>query len=165
LPAERDRVSDLLDQYNEELTVGPALDQQFREVARERTSRHPLRTYLKIPFLRALTLWFTPRLELLPYSGHLRPVRVEWEDDRPDFLVTLALLVVNFIYLALAVVGAWITRRQPGIFHHLCGNAGAALRAGMFPGGDCAGGTGFCWAGVGAEALELSVFHRLGMDG
>ena len=105
----------MLDHYNEELTVGPALDRQFREVARERTSRHPLRTYLKIPFLRALTLWFTPRLELLPYSGHLRPVRVEWEDDRPDFLVTLALLVVNFIYLALAVVGAWITRRQPGM--------------------------------------------------
>jgi hypothetical protein len=114
-PAERERVSDLLDQYNEELTVGPALDQQFREVARERTSRHPLRTYLKIPFLRALTLWFTPRLELLPYSGHWRPVRVEWEDDRPDFLVTLALVVVNLIYLALAVVGAWIARRQPGV--------------------------------------------------
>jgi hypothetical protein len=114
-PAERERVSDLLDQYNEELTVGPALDQQFREVARERTSRHPLRTYLKIPFLRALTLWFTPRLELLPYSGHWRPVRVEWEDDRPDFLVTLGLVVVNLIYLALAVVGAWIARRQPGV--------------------------------------------------
>jgi 4-amino-4-deoxy-L-arabinose transferase-like glycosyltransferase len=114
-PAEREQVSNLLDQYNEELTAGPALDQQFREVARERTSRHPLRTYLKIPFLRALTLWFTPRLELLPYSGHLRPVRVEWEDDRRDFLVTLALIAVNFIYLAFAVVGAWLARRWPGV--------------------------------------------------
>jgi 4-amino-4-deoxy-L-arabinose transferase-like glycosyltransferase len=113
--AERGRVSDLLDQYNEELTVGPALDQQFREVARERTLRHPLRTYLKIPFLRALTLWFTPRLELLPYSGHLRPVRVEWEDDRPDFLVTLALVVVNIIYLGMALVGGWMARRHPGV--------------------------------------------------
>ena len=65
-------------------------------------------------YLRALTLWFTPRLELLPYSGHSLPVRVEWEDDRPDFLVTLSLVVVNFIYLAMAVVGAWIARRQPG---------------------------------------------------
>src|SRR5580704_12653688 len=114
-PAERERVSGLLDQYNEELTAGPALDQQFSEVARERTSRDPLRTYLKIPFLRALTLWFTPRLDLLPYSGHLRPVRVEWEDDRPDFLVTLSLVIVNFIYLALAVAGAWMARRQPGV--------------------------------------------------
>src|ERR1700683_3212020 len=41
-PAERARISDLLDQYNEELTVGPALDQQFREIAHERTDRHPL---------------------------------------------------------------------------------------------------------------------------
>jgi 4-amino-4-deoxy-L-arabinose transferase-like glycosyltransferase len=113
--AERGRVSDLLDQYNEELTVGPALDQQFRQVARERTLRHPLRTYLKIPFLRALTLWFTPRLELLPYSGHLRPVRVEWEDDRPDFVVTLALVVVNIIYLGMALVGGWMARRHPGV--------------------------------------------------
>jgi hypothetical protein len=113
--AERERISDLLDQYNEELTVGPALDQQFREVAQERTLRHPLRTYLKIPFLRALTLWVTPRLELLPYSGHLRPVRVEWEDDRPDFLVTLTLIIVNFVYLALALMGAWMARREPGV--------------------------------------------------
>lgn len=113
-PAERARVSDLLDQYNEELTVGPALDQKFREIAHERTDRHPVRTYLKIPFLRSLTLWFTPRIELLPYSGHLRPVRVEWEDDRRDFLTTLSLVAANCIYLGLALAGAWLARRQPG---------------------------------------------------
>jgi 4-amino-4-deoxy-L-arabinose transferase-like glycosyltransferase len=114
-PAERERVSDLLDQHNEELTMGPQLDEQFREIARERTQRRPLRTYVKIPFLRALTLWFTPRIELLPYSGHLWPMRVEWEDDRPDLLVTLSLVIVNFIYLAMALAGAWIARRQPGV--------------------------------------------------
>jgi hypothetical protein len=114
-PAERERVSDLLDQHNEELTMGPQLDQQFREIARERTRRRPLRTYVKVPFLRALTLWFTPRIELLPYSGRLWPMRVEWEDDRPDFLVTLALVIVNFIYLAMALVGTWMARRQPGV--------------------------------------------------
>ena len=114
-PAERERVSDLLDQHNEELTMGPQLDEQFREIARERTQRRPLRTYVEIPFLRALTLWFTPRIELLPYSGHLWPMRVEWEDDRPDLLVTLALVIVNFIYLAMALVGTWMARRQPGV--------------------------------------------------
>jgi len=113
--AERERVSDLLDQHNEELTMGPQLDEQFREIARERTQRRPLRTYVKIPFLRALTLWFTPRIELLPYSGHLWPMRMEWEDDRPDFLVTLVLVIVNFIYLALALAGAWIARHRPGV--------------------------------------------------
>ncbi len=113
-PEERARVSDLLDQYNEDLTAGPALDQQFREIARERTRRYPLRTYLRIPSLRSLTLWFTPRTELLPYSGHLWPVRLEWEDDRPDFLLTLSLTFANVVYLGLAVAGAWIGRRQPG---------------------------------------------------
>jgi hypothetical protein len=112
---ERERVSDLIDEYNEALTVDPSLDQGFREIARERTERHPLRTYLKIPALRSLTLWFTPRVELLPSSGHLWPLRVEWQDDRPDFLVTLGFTAVNGIYMLLALAGAWIARRQPGV--------------------------------------------------
>jgi hypothetical protein len=112
---ERERVSDLVDEYNEALTIDPNLDQGFREIARQRTERDPLRTYLKIPALRALTLWFTPRVELLPSSGHLWPVREEWQDDRRDFLVTLGLTCVNAIYLLLAFVGAWIARRRPAV--------------------------------------------------
>jgi hypothetical protein len=111
---ERERVADLLDEYNEALTIDPPLDQEFREIARERTERHPLRTYVTVPLLRTLTLWFTPRVELLPSSGHLWPLREEWQDDRPDFLVTLGLSVVNIIYIALALAGAWLARRRPG---------------------------------------------------
>jgi hypothetical protein len=111
---EKERMADLLDEYNEALTIDPPLDQEFREIARERTERHPLRTYVKVPLLRALTLWFTPRVELLPSSGHLWPLREEWQDDRPDFLVTLGLSVVNIIYIALALAGAWLARRRPG---------------------------------------------------
>jgi 4-amino-4-deoxy-L-arabinose transferase-like glycosyltransferase len=111
---EKERMADLLDEYNEALTIDPPLDQEFREIARERTERHPLRTYVKVPMLRTLTLWFTPRVELLPSSGHLWPLREEWQDDRPDFLVTLGLSVVNIIYIALALTGAWLARRRPG---------------------------------------------------
>lgn len=111
---EKERMADLLDEYNEALTIDPPLDQEFREIARERTERHPLRTYVTVPLLRTLTLWFTPRVELLPSSGHLWPLREEWQDDRPDFLVTLALSVVNVIYIALALAGAWLSRRRPG---------------------------------------------------
>jgi hypothetical protein len=111
---EKERMADLLDEYNEALTIDPPLDQEFREIGRERTERHPLRTYVKVPLLRTLTLWFTPRVELLPSSGHLWPLREEWQDDRPDFLVTLGLSVVNMIYLALALAGAWLARRRPG---------------------------------------------------
>ncbi len=112
---EKERMADLLDEYNEALTIDPPLDQEFREIARERTERHPLRTYVKVPLLRTLTLWFTPRVELLPSSGHLWPLREEWQDDRPDFLVTLGLSVVNIIYIALALAGAWLARRRPGV--------------------------------------------------
>jgi hypothetical protein len=113
-PDEKERVADLIDEYNEALTIDPSLDQGFREMAMERTAHHPLRTYVKVPLLRTLTLWFTPRVELLPSSGHLWPVREEWQDDRPDFLVTLALTFANGIYIVLAIAGAWLARRRPG---------------------------------------------------
>ena len=57
----------------------------FRQIARERTARHPLRTWLEIPLLRSLTLWFTPRVELLPLSGHLWPLRRRMGGRSPRF--------------------------------------------------------------------------------
>jgi hypothetical protein len=42
------------------------------------------------------------------------PLRSEWQDDRKDFLVTLTLVLVNCLYLALALWGAWVARRRPG---------------------------------------------------
>jgi|SRR5215470_9888919 len=112
---ERAHMADILERYNEALTIDPGLDAEFRDVARERTTRHPLRTYLKIPLLRSLTLWFTPRLELLPFSGHVWPLREEWQDDRRDLMVTLGLFTLNLIYVAMAASGAWLARRQAGV--------------------------------------------------
>jgi hypothetical protein len=113
-PEERERVEDLLEKYNDSLTMNPALDEQFREIAGERTQRHPLRTYLEMPFLRALAIWFTPRLELLPFSGRIWPLAIEWDEDRPDLLVTLTLVAVNGVYVALALWGVWLARERPG---------------------------------------------------
>ena len=95
--------------------MDPEVDSQFREIARERTERHPLRTYLKVPFLRTLAIWFTPRVELLPVSGRIWPLRVEWEEDRADLLVTLSLVATNAFYLALAIWGAWLARDRAGV--------------------------------------------------
>ncbi len=113
-PAERARVARLLAQYNDTLTIDPSLDNSFREIARERTARHPLRTYVEIPMLRSLALWFTPRVELLPYSGQIFPLGDEWDYDREDLLVSLGLAGVNCLYVGLALAGAWLARRQPG---------------------------------------------------
>jgi hypothetical protein len=113
-PDERDRVHVLLAQYNDTLTLSPDEDRLFGEIARERTRRHPLRTYVEIPLLRSLAMWFTPRIELLPFSGHVLPLKDEWEYDREDLLVTLLLGLVNGAYAVLGLRGAWIARGRPG---------------------------------------------------
>lgn len=111
---ERARITNLLDDYNGTLTLSPDEDRRFGEIARERTSRHPLRTFLKIPLLRSLVMWFTPRVDLLPSSSPIWPLRSEWRDDRQDLLTTLFLFFVNCLYVALALAGAWMARGRPG---------------------------------------------------
>jgi hypothetical protein len=112
--AERNRVAAILAVYNDSTTLTPEIDGAFGEIARERTARHPLRTYIEIPFLRCVSMWFTPRVELLPYSGQIFPLRSEWHDDRRDLVVSVTLFGIDIIYVALALVGAWIARKSPG---------------------------------------------------
>jgi|CZKC01.1.fsa_nt_gi hypothetical protein len=103
---ERERVSALIDQYNKTCCgFTPEWNAQFQALARERTARRPLRTYLTVPFQRALTMWFTPRVEMMGYSGDLWPLRRNFEDDREDFLVTVLLGAIGIIYVALAFAG------------------------------------------------------------
>ncbi|MBI1740766.1 MAG: glycosyltransferase family 39 protein, partial [Candidatus Koribacter versatilis] len=106
-PEERARVAALFERYNETITYTPALDAEFAALARERIASHPLRTFLWVPLQRAATFWFTPRIELLPYSGHLWPLAQQWEEDPVDFLVTLAFGFLNFLFVGLALAGAW----------------------------------------------------------
>src|SRR5712692_6168468 len=102
---EQARVAAMLAEYNETTTMTSALDHKFAELASERTVRHPLRTHLWVPLRRAATLWFTPRIENLPYSGHVWPIAQKWEEDRTDFSVTIFFGLLNFLYAGLAVAG------------------------------------------------------------
>ncbi|HLW44057.1 MAG TPA: hypothetical protein VKS00_06170, partial [Candidatus Acidoferrales bacterium] len=118
-PEEKARVVDLIAQYddNPELDISPEMDRQYAEIARERTRRHPLRTYVRVPFERALTIWFTPRTELLPIDGKFWPVSEQWEDSHADVLVTGGFAVLGYLYVALAIGGIWLawrTRRESG---------------------------------------------------
>jgi hypothetical protein len=103
---ERDRVAAILEPYNNDLTLTPDEDRAFGELARQRTARHPLRTYVWLPLARAITLWFTPRIELIPVSGTVFPLRQSWQDDRIDQSVTAGLFLLNIVYIALAIWGA-----------------------------------------------------------
>jgi 4-amino-4-deoxy-L-arabinose transferase-like glycosyltransferase len=105
-PDERERAAALLDQYDKKCCeFTPEWNAQFTELARERTARHPLRTYLTVPFQRALTMWFTPRVEMMGYTGDLWPMHQSYEDDPAGFYATVLLGAIGIIYVALAVGG------------------------------------------------------------
>ena len=58
-----------------------------------------------MPFQRVLTIWFTPRIELLPFTGNVFPIAEEWDTDRADLVVTLAFFFLNIFYLLAAAWG------------------------------------------------------------
>jgi hypothetical protein len=108
-PNEKARVSELFAEYNDSpnLEISPELDRQFVEIARERTRRHPLRTYVRVPFERALTIWFTPRTELMSIDGKFWPLREQWTDSYADVIVTGSFALLGYVYIALAIAGIW----------------------------------------------------------
>ena len=114
-PAELARVAALIDEYNKRSFVTPELNFQFAQLAEERAEAHPVRTYILIPIERGWWLWFTPRIELLPYSGKLWPLHEAWHNNLEDFSVTFGYAILNFIYVGMALIGAWKFRAHEGI--------------------------------------------------
>ena len=134
-PEEKARVADLFSEYNSspDLEISPELDRKFAEIARERTRRHPLRTYVFVPFQRALTIWFTPRTELLPIDGKFWPVREQWADSHADVLVTGGFAVLGYLYVALAAGGVWAAWRASGGSHRNGSGTGSGQISGELP--------------------------------
>lgn len=112
-PAERARVEGLLNRYNSDLKMTPVLDYEFAALARERTARRPLRTYIFVPVARAWMMWFGPRVAFLNYSGELWPPGERWRDNPADFATTVGFGLLNLVYVGLALVGAWACRAKP----------------------------------------------------
>jgi len=112
-PEERERVAGVLETYNDETTWTPEEDAVFAQLARERTARHPLRTYAWIPLRRAVRIWFTPRIELLPVAGHVFPLAYQREEDPLDQEVTILFFLVNLLYVGLGLYGARLLWRCP----------------------------------------------------
>jgi hypothetical protein len=104
---EQERVAAVLEVYNDDLTLTQEEDGVFAQLARERTARHPLRTYLWIPLRRAVRIWFTPRIELLPVSGHVFPLAYMREEDPVDQRATILIFFLNLLYVALGIWGGW----------------------------------------------------------
>jgi hydrogenase-4 membrane subunit HyfE len=103
-PAEKERVRDILEQYNEDLTLTQEEDDALGQIARERVRRHPLRVFLWIPVARAAAIWLTPRIELLPISGNVFPLAKMYDEDPGDQGFTILFFFLNILYVGL---GAW----------------------------------------------------------
>ena len=103
---EKQRVAAILEPYNEDLSLTQEEDDAFGQIARERAARHPLRTYLWIPATRAVVIWITPRIELLPISGNVFPLAQMFDEDPADQSFTIFLFLLNIIYVGLGIWGA-----------------------------------------------------------
>src|SRR5262249_12895541 len=91
--------------YNTDLTLTADEDAAFARLAKERTARNPLRTYLWLPAGRAITMWFTPRIELIPISGTVFPLLQSWRDDKIDQGVTVGLFLLTIASFRLGIGG------------------------------------------------------------
>jgi 4-amino-4-deoxy-L-arabinose transferase-like glycosyltransferase len=111
---ERERVAVLLASYNSDLHMTPALDRKFEVLAHERAAAHPLRTFVLIPTKRAFGIWFSPRVDVLRYSGELWPPSEQHHTNPVEFDVTLLFWFLDLVYIGLALVGAWRYRINPG---------------------------------------------------
>jgi hypothetical protein len=114
-PEERSRVASLLERYNRERGMALQTDMGFANLARERTLRHPIRTYAWIPTERAAAMWFTPRIALLPFSGTIWPLSDGLHQSPTGFEIAIGFVLLNFLYGGLALLGAVHWRESPGI--------------------------------------------------
>ncbi|HLZ11869.1 MAG TPA: hypothetical protein VKP58_04725 [Candidatus Acidoferrum sp.] len=103
--SEKKLVATLLDRHNKNNSLSDETDAEFAAVARRRTALHSLRTYIVVPFQRVLTIWFTPRYELLPFNSKIFPLAEEWDTNGTDLIVTLSLFFLNIFFLAAALWG------------------------------------------------------------
>ena len=111
---ERARVAELFASYNSDLKMTPSLDRKFEALARERAAAHPIRIFALIPVERGFATWFTPRVDVLRYSGKLWPIGEQRRANPAEFDAAAIFALLNFVYIGLAAVGAWRYRSNPG---------------------------------------------------
>ncbi len=113
-PEQKARLAEIFEEYNNTLTWSREQDRELGEIARERTAQHPLRTYLKVPLLRCADAVVRAARGAAPCFRQpvAGPGGVARRPAR--FLTSLSVVGINGIYIALALAGAWMSRRRPG---------------------------------------------------
>jgi hypothetical protein len=122
-PEERERVTALLDRYNNpskpvndsrdeddpgpSVKMTPEIDAEFGQIARERIARHPLRYSVLLPLKRTASLWFDTHSQYYPFQGELFPLSDLDTDAHQQYWLSLFAFLTWF-YTIVVVAGAWI---------------------------------------------------------
>jgi 4-amino-4-deoxy-L-arabinose transferase-like glycosyltransferase len=108
---EGDENPDVPDHGDVEMT--PEIDAAFAQIARERISRAPFRYYVKLPVLRARSLWFDTHSQYYPFDGELFPLEdLDYDIGQQYWLPLFAGL--TWLYTILGALGAWVLWRAGG---------------------------------------------------
>ncbi len=99
------------DDLQAEVRMTPEIDSGFAQLAEERASRYPLRTYLLLPAQRAISLWFSTHSRYYPSGGNLFPLST-LPNPEARYVVEYFPLLATAGGLALAALG-WRRRLPP----------------------------------------------------
>lgn len=108
-PEQREKTVQLLEDYNQRLSLSPDLDARFAALAEERVRTHPLRYYVALPLLKIADMWLRPRTELLPPDIRW----YEFDDDRRWLVLDFGFGVLNLAYVIAALAGLFRARPIP----------------------------------------------------
>ena len=107
-PQQRATVKRLFEHYNVKFDITPEMDREFDRLAAESLRERPFRYRVLVPSARVADMWLRPRTEMMPLDVHFWRIR----QDPHDAWCSIALGVLNLVYLAAAAVGVWLLRRQ-----------------------------------------------------
>jgi 4-amino-4-deoxy-L-arabinose transferase-like glycosyltransferase len=99
--SQRERTTQLFADYNRDHDMTAELDARFAALAAQRVRENPFRYYLWLPVARIADMWLRPRTELFPSD----PRWWEFNDDPRWLAVSLALGLVNLVYVVMALAG------------------------------------------------------------
>jgi hypothetical protein len=104
--AQYEQTRQLLEDYNQTLTLTPELDERFAQLAAERVRAHPLRYYVLLPLARLADMWLRPRTELLW-------IELRWWEFDPHESETIFAVCYAGLNLMYLIAAAWGLRRWP----------------------------------------------------
>ena len=105
--AQFEQTRQLLDGYNNTISLTPGMDERFAQLAADRVSARPVRYYLVLPLARLADMWLRPRTELLW-------IELRWWEYQPhegETIFAWAYAGLNLLYLIAALLG--LTRWPP----------------------------------------------------